>query len=85
MPRKRDPNMLSVKKLIEEAFGDRWQYSGREFWHSRDGRRISLVDGELKLIGQGEPKELPSVVRGGITWLKNQRSESSRSTRQSTG
>lgn len=85
MPRKKDPNMLSVKKLIEEAFGDRWQYSGREFWHSRDGRRIGLVDGELKLIGQGAPKELPSIVRGGIAWLKNQRLESSRSTRQSTG
>lgn len=85
MPRKKDPNMLSVKKLIEEAFGDRWQYAGREFWHCRDGRRIGLNGGELRLIGQGEPKELPSVVRRGITWLKNQRSESSRSTRQSTG
>lgn len=73
MPKRRDPNMLAVKKAIEQEFGGTWINSGRGIWWSRDGRRISRVNGDptIKLIGGGEPRPVPEHIKEAIQWLTN--------------
>jgi len=81
MPKRRDPNMLVVKKIIEDTYGSVWIKNRSDIWCSIDGRRISRVNGDpdIKLLGQGSPKPVPDKIKEAIKWLTKSKSPTDQS------
>jgi len=69
--------MLIVKKSIEQTFGGTWINGGRGIWWSRDGRRISRINGgpDIQLFGEGTPKMVPTEIKEAIQWLTKSTSQ----------